>query len=287
MFAEGPSVFSRFIVCLVLSFLLIVIDQRQQRLESVRATLAVVLYPIHLVVDFPTTLVRATAEKFSSRRELRAANERLRAENLELRFRMQRYQTLERENERLRALLDTSVMVGQKVLAGELLAVETTPSAHEIIINQGVRSGVFPGQPILDAEGIMGQTVHVNPFSSTAMLITDPRHALSVAVNRSGVRAIAVGTGSMAQLDLNFIPNNADIAEGDLVVSSGMDGVFPAGYPVGVIEVIEFEPTAPFARIKLRPHADLAHAREVLFVWPQTPEQDTPAAVPATEAPAP
>lgn len=282
MFTEGPSVLSRFIFCLVLSFLLIVIDQRQQRLESVRAALAVLLYPVHLAVDAPATLVRATTEKFVSRRELREANELLRAENLDLRFRMQRYQTLQRENDRLRALLDTSVMVGQKVLAGELLAVETTPSAHEIVINQGTRSGVFPGQPILDAEGIMGQIIHVNPFSSTAMLITDARHALSVSVNRSGVRAIAAGTGAMMQIDLNFVPNNADVAEGDLVVSSGMDGIFPAGYPVGVIEAIEFEPTAPFARIKLRPRADLAHAREVLFVWPAVEQPDAAVATDPT-----
>lgn len=269
----------------MLSFLLIVIDQRQHRLESVRAVLAVLLYPVQVAVDFPGVAIRATAEKLASRRELRAANERLVADNLDLRFRMQRYQTLERENERLRALLDTSVMVGQKVLAGELLAVETTPSAHEIIVNQGTRSGVFRGQPILDAEGIMGQIIHVNPFSSTAMLITDARHAISVAVNRSGVRAIAVGTGSPSQLDLNFVPNNADVAEGDLVVSSGMDGVFPAGYPVGEIAAIEFEPTAPFARIRLRPQADLAHAREVLFVWSKVPERLVDDAVSTEDTP--
>jgi rod shape-determining protein MreC len=254
-----------------LSFLLISIDQRQHHLEAVRSALSIVMYPIQVTVDFPIRLIRGAAENVASRRGLRADNASLRSQNLELNLRMQRYQALEQENRRLRMLLDTSYTVGPKVLVAELLAVDTSPGVHEIVINKGSRSGVFLGQPILDADGIMGQIVHVGPASSTAMLITDSRHAISVISNRSGVRGIAVGAGSMPQLELNFVPNNADIKEGDLIISSGMDAVFPGGYPVGEVAAVEFNPAAAFARILVRPRADLSRSREVLLVWSRPP----------------
>ena len=137
------------------------------------------------------------------------------------------------------------------------------------MLNKGQRNGVFVGQPVLDASGIMGQILHAAPFSSTGMLITDPRQAVPVMLNRTGLRAIAVGTESGLWLDVDFIPNNADVREGDLLVSSGMGGVFPAGYPVAEVITVEFDPADAFASVRARPSADLARARQVILVWPE------------------
>jgi rod shape-determining protein MreC len=127
---------------------------------------------------------------------------------------------------------------------------------------------VFAGQPVIDAEGIMGQIVHVSPVTSTAMLITDPNHAIPVEINRNGLRSIAVGTGAFMELDLLYIPLNADIRVGDLLVSSGLGGKFPAGYPVATVSSVETNPGQQFARVTAEPKAELQRTREVLLVWP-------------------
>ena len=173
------------------------------------------------------------------------------------------------ENQQLRALLESSKTIGERVLIAELLSVDLDPYKREIVINKGSREGVYAGQPIIDASGVMGQVVHVGPFSSTALLITDPSHALPVQVNRNGLRAIAVGVGSENYIELPHLPNNADILVGDLLVSSGLGCVFPTGYPVGRITQIDTDPSLPFAKVIAEPTARLNRSREVLLVWPQ------------------
>jgi len=136
------------------------------------------------------------------------------------------------------------------------------------VINKGQREGAYYGQPVVDADGVMGQIIHVGPFSSTVLLITDPSHALPVQINRNGLRAIAVGTGLDSILLLENLPTNADIRKGDLVVSSGLGHRFPQGYPVGVVEDIQLEPAEPFAKVVVTPSAHPGQSREVLLVWP-------------------
>jgi len=154
------------------------------------------------------------------------------------------------------------------VLIAELLAVDMQPFRHQVTINKGKREGAFDGQPIVDANGIMGQIIHVGPFSSIVLLITDPTHALPVQINRNGLRAIAVGTGQNSSLQLEHLPNNADIRQGDLIVSSGLGSRFPSGYPVGTVSKISLDPAEPFAKVVVTPSARLEQSREVLMVWP-------------------
>jgi rod shape-determining protein MreC len=181
---------------------------------------------------------------------------------------MQRLAALEAENIRLRELLDASFEVGEKRLIAELMSVNLDPFQHQIVINKGTLDGVFPGQPILDAEGVMGQIVHAGPYTSTAVLITDTSHAIPVQVNRNGLRSIAIGSGTINRLELPYIPNNSDILPGDLLITSGLGGRFPPGYPVAKVGAVQHDPGRSFAQVIAEPLAQLNRSREVLLVWP-------------------
>lgn len=208
------------------------------------------------------------AENFKAREVLIADNERLRAENLMLRSHTVKFSALERENERLRKLLDSTADLREEVVVADTLSIEPGASSRQIVINRGARQGVYEGQPVADAFGIVGQVMQVGPFTSTVLLITDPRHALPVQINRSGVRAVANGEGEGDLLVLSFVPTNADIRVGDLVVCSGLGHQFPAGYPVGEVKSLDVEPGEPFAKIIVAPSAHIGRSREVLLVWP-------------------
>ncbi len=244
------------------------IDHRLGALESVRSALSVLVYPVQYAVNAPATFGHWIKQSFVTHDSLLAENERLRKEQLLISSKLQKFETLESENERLRRLLESSFKLSDRVVIAELLAVDLQPFRHTVIINKGKREGVFDGQPIVDASGIMGQIVHVAPFSSTVLLITDPTHAIPVQINRNGLRAIAVGTGQSHTLQLEHLPNNADIEKGDLIVSSGLGSRFPAGYPVGIVTDITLDPAEPFAKVMVQPSAKLEQSREVLLVWP-------------------
>jgi len=181
---------------------------------------------------------------------------------------MQKLAALEVENIRLRELLDSSFEVGEKVLIAELMSVNLDPYKHQVVINKGELHDVYPGQPLVDADGVMGQIVHAGPYSSTAILITDTSHAIPVQVNRNGLRTIALGSGSINRLELPYIPNSADIRPGDLLTTSGLGGRFPPGYPVATVETVEHDPGSAFASVNATPLAHLNSSREVLLVWP-------------------
>ena len=243
-------------------------DHRYGHLESLRSTLSVFVYPIQYLVNLPGRFVHWAGESLETRESLLMDNQRLRTEQLLANSRLQKYEVLEMENQRLRKLLESSLKLREKVVIAELLNVDLQPFRHTVLINKGERDGVFDGQPIMDADGIMGQVVHVGPFSSTVLLITDPNHYIPVQINRNGLRGIAVGTGPSHSLQIEYLPNNADIQKGDLIISSGLGGHFPAGYPVGVVRDIKLDPAEPFARVMVIPSAKLEQSREVLLMWP-------------------
>ncbi len=222
-----------------------------------------------MVVNAPVDAGAAIARGVSSRTHLLSENERLKAENLMLSTRSQRYASLERENERLRGLLDSSVIFDQDVIVADVLAIETSPSARQIVVDKGSNQGVYVGQPLLDAFGVIGQISHVGPFSATALLITDTRHALPVLINRNGLRTIAVGVERADELHLSFVSTNADIKLGDLVVTSGLGQRFPAGYPVGSIKDISVEPGSSFTTVVVEPSAKVGRSRQVLLLGPR------------------
>ena len=227
------------------------------------------VYPVQYLVNAPIRFGIHIADNFSSRGELVDGNRGLRAENLMLRSRMQKFEALERENARLRELLDSSSELGERVIEVDVLAIGTTPSAREVVVNKGSRARVYVGQPMVDAHGILGQIIRVGPFSSTALLITDIRHALPVQINRSGLRAIAVGGDAPDEIYLSFVPTNGDVKVGDLVVTSGLGQKFPAGYPVGQVKHVNIEAGQPFADIVVTPSAHIEQSREALLVWPE------------------
>ena len=259
----------RFAACAILSFLSISIDHANSHLSSLRAALAVVVYPLQYIVNAPVQGAVEVMNDLRGRRALLEENERLHTENQLLSVKTQRYLALESENQRLRKLLDSSSAFEQQVVVADVLAIETTPSARQIVLDKGSNQGVFVGQPMLDAYGVIGQVSNVSMYSSTGLLITDQRHALPVLLNRTGLRAIAVGGDLPDELNLSFISINADIKAGDLVVTSGLGGRFPAGYPVGRVTTVSLKPGDAFATIVVEPTAKVGHSREVMLVGPQ------------------
>ena len=247
---------------------LLVADQYSHRTEFLRSAISVVVYPIQYVVDLPVQGARRLMDTFSSRTGMIEDNERLRAQNLLLKTRLQKFAALENENIRLRELLESSMEVGERALVADLLGVETEPASRQVVLNKGTRHGVYLGQPVVDSSGVTGQITHVGPFTSTAMLITNPKHALPVQVNRNGVRGIATGSEDDVLL-LSFVPTNADIRSGDLIISSGLGGRFPAGYPVGEVAKVTRTPGIPFATVTVTPSARLARNQQVLLLWPE------------------
>jgi len=256
------------VVVALLSVLLMSADHRTHSLQVLRTALATLLYPLQYAVHMPIEAGEWVARSFSTRRALLAENASLREERMRINSRLERSVDLESENRRLRSLLHSSARVANQVLIAGLLAVSGDPFSRRIVLDKGLTDGVTLGQSLIDSNGIMGQIVEVGPFSSSALLITDPSHALPVQINRTGLRAIAVGTGPLNELDLQHVPNNADVRVGDLLLTSGLGGRFPPGYPVGRVTRVKNDPGQPFAQIRAQPSARLERNREVLLVWP-------------------
>jgi rod shape-determining protein MreC len=273
------------VVAGLLSISLMVLDHRYNTLESLRATLSVALYPVQYLASLPASLGESASEAFTSRSELVADRLRLHAENLELRGRLQKFEALEAENMRLRGLLDSSFKVGDRVQIAELISVEQDPFRQVVLIDKGGSSGLYEGQPVLDANAVVGQVTHITPLTASVLLITDATHALPVQVKRNGLRTIALGTGLINQLELPHLPNNADIEVGDLLNTSGLGGRFPPGYPVAKVVEVRREPGRPFASVIAETTAHLDRLREVLLVWTLKPEP-SPSEEPS-EAPPP
>ncbi len=264
----------------LLSITLMILDHRYNTLESLRSSISVVLYPVQYLASLPASLGESASEAIASRSDLEAKLKTLSDENLELRGRLQKFEALEAENMRLRGLLDSSFKVGDRVQIAELIAVEQDPFRQVVLIDKGGTSGLYEGQPVLDANAVVGQVTHINPFTASVLLITDATHALPVQVQRNGLRTIALGTGLINQLELPHLPNNADIEAGDLLTTSGLGGRFPPGYPVAQVVEVRREPGRPFASVIAETTAHLDRLREVLLVWtlkPQTVLAEEPA----------
>jgi rod shape-determining protein MreC len=282
--ALGPKFF---LLALVAAGLMVA-DHRAQHLETIRGALSVLLFPIQALVNLPFATWHWGRDVTANRESLIDELRQLREERLDLQVQLQRLAALEAENARLRAMMGSSRQVSDRVLVAEILAVDLDPYRHRFTVNRGSRHEVHIGQALLDASGVIGQVVRVQPLTAEAIMISDADHALPVIVNRNGLRTIAMGTGDTERLSLPFLPNSADIEEGDLLVSSGLGGTFPSGYPVATVKRVERRPGAAFADISAEPAAALLRAREVLLVWsslqapdeeprPEDPPEDEPA----------
>lgn len=232
-----------------------------------RAALGNAALPFYWIVDLPENLFAWGKEGVKSRAELEEENVSMRSQLLIHQRKLQQLAVLAAENVRLRQLLNSTEMITDRVLVAELIGVSPDPLTHRVTINKGRRDGVFAGQPLLDADGLMGQVVEVSELSSQVLLITDSTHALPVQVNRNGVRAVAEGTGNLYQLNLRHLANTVDIEVGDLLVSSGLGQRFPVGYPVAEVTSIVRNPGEPFAQVLAQPKAHLNRSRHVLLVF--------------------
>lgn len=283
---NSPALGLRFLLLAGLSILFLVIDHRYNHLDAARKAIGATVYPLRVVVDAPVSLWRWAVETTASRNELRLENSRLNVERLLTRARLQRYAALEAENTRLRTMLEATARVRDRVRIAEIMSVSSNPFRHVLVVDKGTRDGVFDGQALIDAHGVVGQIIEAGVLSSQGILISDPDHALPVEVNRNGLRTIAVGTGEFDRLVLPFLPNSADIREGDLLVTSGLGGAFPAGYPVAIVNSVIRIPQEPFAAVSAQPSAALNQVREIMLIWSaidESPDEgaaaDTPAAV--------
>ncbi|WP_412547938.1 rod shape-determining protein MreC [Pseudomonas sp. PDM16] len=270
----------------VLSVVLMVVDARFQVLHPLRSQVGVITEPAYRIARMPLTLWEAATQQFTSRSELAAENEKLKAEALLMQGRLQKLATLTEQNVRLRELLNSAALVDERVLVTELIGVDPNPFTHRILIDKGEKDGVFIGQPVLDARGLMGQVVEVMPYTARVLLLTDTNHSIPVQVNRNGLRAIAAGGGNPERLELRHVADTADIKEGDLLVSSGMGQRFPAGYPVATVSDVIHDSGQPFAIVRAVPTAALNRSRYMLLVFTdeRTPEERATEAAEAQEA---
>lgn len=246
--------------------LLIFLDLRTAWLDPVRYALGYVTGPIHYLAHFPAAMTAWVSDQARSSEDLREENSRLQRQNLILEQKAQRLAVLEAENVRLRELLQSSERLEARVRVAEIIGIDADPNRHEVVVNRGAGGGVFKGQAVLDAQGLVGQVVDVGPLSSRVILITDATHALSVQVNRNGVRSILGGTGHPDRLRLLYVPDTADIREGDLLVTTGLGRRYPAGYPVATVVSVQQSPSEPFLLVEARPTAQLDRTTHVLLV---------------------
>lgn len=244
-----------------------VVDARFAALKPLRSQLGMVLTPLYYVAELPVRAWDTLYLQLTSRADLIAENERLRAEALLAKRKLQKLAALTEQNVRLRELLNSSELLDERVLVAELIGIDPNAFSQRILINRGQRDGVFLGQPVLDATGLMGQVVEVMPFTSRVLLITDVSHSLPVQINRNGLRAIATGTGNSEWLELRHVGDTADIRVDDIVVSSGLGQRFPAGYPVGRVTHVNRDSAQPFAEVRVEPTAQLNRSRYLLLVF--------------------
>ncbi len=267
--ARGPSAGLRLVMLVIASVALMFADQRTDLLDGARAAAATALHPLEQAVSFPYLLSRL-GDHFASRQALIIENADLQHNRLVMSARIQKLEALEAENARLRDLLHSAQALKDKVLVADILDTSADPYRHMLKLSKGANDGVFAGQALIDSHGVLGQVSEVNAYSSIAVLITDPNHSIPVEINRSGLRTIARGQGDN-QLQLPFLPTNADVREGDLLYSSGLGGRYPAGYPVGKIERVENEPGMEFLGLYAEPAAQMQHGHQVLLIVPAPP----------------
>ncbi|MCD6055653.1 MAG: rod shape-determining protein MreC [Gammaproteobacteria bacterium] len=248
--------------------MLLIIDHDRTYVRPIRSALTWVVLPLQYAANWPLNITHWAENAFSTRSTLLETNTSLRNQILMLQLQLQRQLMIEQENTQLRALLESSKAAGGRVLIAELLAVNNDPFLSELTLNKGLQEGIYVGQPVMDAQGVMGQVIAVNRLTSRVLLLDDARSAIPVQIYRNGIRAIATGRGAVGNLALLHVPETADVKIGDLLVTSGLDDRFPAGYPVGTIIEVQHNPGETFASILAKPNAHLNRSREMLLVWP-------------------
>jgi rod shape-determining protein MreC len=258
----------------LLALALIIVDKRYDHLGKIRRLLSVVAYPVQLAVASPFEGWHWFRDSVTTRDALRADKDKLQSELRLAQFRLQRYEALEAETQRLRALRDNTAAVADRFVIGDVMNVDLDAFRERVLVDKGASDGIYVGQAVLDSGGVFGQVARVGQLTSEVILVSDAAHAIPVQINRNGLRTVAVGTGDTNRLKLPYLPTSADVIAGDLLVTSGLGGGFPAGYPVGTIAEVKRDPAQSLADVEVKPAAALNRSKELEFVWlkPQAAE---------------
>lgn len=253
---------------IVVAFGLLILDFHAVRFHQLRTKVTnTLVFPFEYLVDAPIRVVRWVSTSITAQQALLDENAQLRARELLLQAKLQRLISLQKENKQLRLLLQSTQQLSEKVGVARLISVDTNPNVLQVMINKGEQEGVYEGQPVLDAFGIMGQVIEQSAFTSKVMLITDPRSAVPVEDARNGFRGVAMGQGFSGELKLINLPDKADIKIGDVFITSGLGLRYPAGYPVGQISKIT-QNDLHHTEFTLQPLAHLDQTEHVLLIWP-------------------
>jgi rod shape-determining protein MreC len=292
LFAGTAAGTLRLIFYLAMALVLMVLDHRNGWLWRLRYATAIVVEPVYRLASLPADGFHALGVAFADRRMLTEQNQRLREDLLLANAKLNRMAAVAEQNQRLKELLDTQHSLELHVQLARVIGVDLGAYRHRMMINLGARDGIKAGQPVIDAHGVVGQIIDVLPNSAMVMLVTDPDHAVPVVVQRTGLRTIAYGSRNGQQLTLPNVPMAADVHVGDKLLTSGLGGRFPQGFPVGEISNVEAAASGMFLEARAEPTADLDRADEVLVLHdlaeaagPPPPAQ--PAGPPASDAPAP
>lgn len=283
IFLDGYSSHRRMFLALILSSAFIYCDQKLASFEVAHGYLQSMVSPLQYLANTPKQLMDFASKNLISRNQLMAANEQYKINELVLKEKLLQLDVLAQENNRLRRLLASPVRSNFKKMVAEILSVDSDPYSQQVLINRGQNDGLYEGQPVVDEKGVVGQVLHVGVNNSRVLLLTDMTHAIPLRVHRNGIRVIASGTGNVRQMEVNHIPHSTDIKIGDLLVTSGLGGRFPEGYPVAEVASISDNQGREFAKIVVKPLVEMNRLRYLLLIWPNQAPLNTVSSATAIE----
>lgn len=273
IFGRGPSLQQRLFFAVILSASLMLADSRLGAFSDVRFLLNSMVAPIQYAADLPRTMFDDFYSRFSSRKELMTENQVYKREVMRLKSDLILLDQYREENQRLRKLLGSDFVRDEKKVVTEVMAVDTSPYRHQVVIDKGQIDGVYEGQPVINEKGIVGQVTFVAAHNSRVLLLIDPNNAIPVQNIRNDIRVIASGNGQSDEIQLEHIPTSTDIEVDDMLVTSGLGGVYPEGYPVAYITNVDRDTRREFASIKAKPVVDFDRLRYLLLIWPNEDRQ--------------
>ncbi|PSV90769.1 rod shape-determining protein MreC [Photobacterium angustum] len=268
IFGRGPSLQLRLFLAILLSASLMLADSRLDAFANVRYFLNSAIAPLQYAANLPRELLDGLNGQMSSHQQLLVENKALKRDLLVMKSNVLLLDQLQQENQRLRNLLGSPFVRGERKMIAEVMAVDSDPYSHQVMIDKGRVDGVYEGQPVINDKGIVGQISYVGAHNSRVLLLIDPTNAIPVQVVRNDIRVIATGTGKSNEIQLEHVPSSTDIRVGDLLVSSGLGGRYPEGYPVARVTEFSFDNKRPFAQIIAKPTVQFDRLRYLLLVWP-------------------
>lgn len=275
-FVRGARPFSRMVFFCALSITIMAIDARLNYLSQVRQAFIAALHPLEVLANTPSDWYRDINKYFSVHNQLLQENYALKQQAFEHQVMLQRLSTIQAENVHLRSLLNGDIPIQPKAVLGEISHMGRDPFTHTVVVNRGSRHKIKAGQAVVDSKGVIGQVTRVYPFTSEVTLITDKELSIPIQIERNQLRAIAFGEGNNT-LDIPYLPANVDIKVGDKLVTSGIDGVYPAGLAIATVTKIQQNSESPFAKIISTPVAEVSnHLQLLLLELPSAKESDTP-----------